>query len=205
VRADLAFVELRPELRETRPPIKDPRSQPGVAPQEAASSGRHVGGAGSKDARPDALAAQILTGRHPPQSPLLPDAGAGGQDRGEGGGRRLPADVARADHFPGSGLHGGEDARVRVVVVERDICSMLSCGRRTCWRSRKVLDGSTSVTTTATGTIFDGSGTVRDHRGVRSEAMGFSKVSDQYERGRPGYPPAAVEWIAAGAGLAPAR
>ena len=33
--------------------------------------------------------------------------------------------------------------------------------------------------------------------------MGFSTVSDQYERGRPGYPPAAVEWIAAGAGLGP--
>jgi SAM-dependent methyltransferase len=33
--------------------------------------------------------------------------------------------------------------------------------------------------------------------------MGFSKVSDQYERARPGYPPAVVEWIGQHAGLGP--
>ena len=34
--------------------------------------------------------------------------------------------------------------------------------------------------------------------------MGFSTVSDQYEQGdAPATPPAAVEWIAAGAGLGP--
>ncbi len=33
--------------------------------------------------------------------------------------------------------------------------------------------------------------------------MGFSKVSDQYERARPGYPPAVVDWIATAAGLGP--
>ena len=44
---------------------------------------------------------------------------------------------------------------------------------------------------------------VREYRGVRSEVLGFSKVSEQYERARPGYPVATVEWIVKAAGLGP--
>ncbi|HXY44486.1 MAG TPA: methyltransferase domain-containing protein [Acidimicrobiales bacterium] len=38
---------------------------------------------------------------------------------------------------------------------------------------------------------------------MRQEVEGFSKVAPQYERGRPGYPAEAVDWIAAKAGLGP--
>jgi SAM-dependent methyltransferase len=38
---------------------------------------------------------------------------------------------------------------------------------------------------------------------MRDEALGFGKVADAYERGRPGYPQEIVDWIATRAGLGP--
>jgi ubiquinone/menaquinone biosynthesis C-methylase UbiE len=40
---------------------------------------------------------------------------------------------------------------------------------------------------------------------MREQASSFSKVAPEYERGRPDYPPAAADWIAAQAGLGPGR
>lgn len=39
----------------------------------------------------------------------------------------------------------------------------------------------------------------------RIAAVGFEHGADAYERGRPGYPPAAVEWLAGRLGLGPGR
>lgn len=44
---------------------------------------------------------------------------------------------------------------------------------------------------------------VWEHRGVREEVAGFSKVAAEYERGRPGYPPETVRWVVAETGLGP--
>ncbi len=40
---------------------------------------------------------------------------------------------------------------------------------------------------------------------MRKETEGFRKAADEYERGRPGYPPAAVQWIVGRAGLRPGK
>jgi len=40
---------------------------------------------------------------------------------------------------------------------------------------------------------------------MRDEAVSFSKVAPEYERGRPDYPPAAAAWIAEHTGLGPGR
>ncbi len=40
---------------------------------------------------------------------------------------------------------------------------------------------------------------------VREETGGFTKAADEYERGRPGYPADAVQWVAGRAGLRPGK
>lgn len=46
---------------------------------------------------------------------------------------------------------------------------------------------------------------VRDHPRVHEAAQHFARVAEEYERGRPGYPAEAVEWIADRARLGPGR